>query len=104
MKILNFYQFVNEGKYDFFKRSLEDIFKDVEKWFYEYTAPEAFPSDLIRRDALNGFLERENDKMLQDCLDTLGLSQYKNDYLYYDYLVEDITDKIMELCELELKK
>ena len=90
MKDIN--KFINESESD-----LEDILDEVESWFWDNCGEDGYDNRRERREDFEAMADGANDMMVDQCMDSLDLSDTEADK-YYD----DIVDKLSELCQNEL--
>lgn len=90
MKDIN--KFINESESD-----LEDILDEVESWFWDNCGEDGYDNRRERREDFEAMADKSNDMMVDQCMDSLDLSDTEADK-YYD----DIVDKLSELCQNEL--
>ena len=90
MKDIN--KFINESESD-----LEDILDEVESWFWNNCGEDGYDNRRERREDFEAMADKSNDMMVDQCMDSLDLSDTEADK-YYD----DIVDKLSELCQNEL--
>ena len=88
----NIKNFINESL-----RDLDDILDEVESWFWDNCGEDCYDNRHERREDFEAMADEANDMMVDQCMDSLDLSDAEADK-YYD----DIVDKLSELCQNEL--
>lgn len=73
--------------------NLDDILDEVSDWFWSHTGEDDYDSPRDRREDLEAMADKSNDPMVDQCMDSLDLSDSEADK-YYD----DIVDKLAELA------
>ena len=88
----NIKNFINESL-----RNLDEILDEVESWFWDNCGEDGYDNRRERREDFEAMADGANDMMVDQCMDSLDLSDAEADK-YYD----DIVDKLSELCQNEL--
>lgn len=88
----NIKNFINESL-----RDLDDILDEVENWFWDNCGEDGYDNRRERREDFEAMADGANDMMVDQCMDSLDLSDAEADK-YYD----NIVDKLSELCQNEL--
>lgn len=88
----NIKNFINESL-----RDLDDILDEIESWFLDNCGKDGYDNRRERREDFEAMADGANDMMVDQCMDSLDLSDAEADK-YYD----DIVDKLSELCQNEL--
>ena len=73
--------------------NLDDILDEVSDWFWSHTGEDDYDNARQRREDLEAMADKMNDPMVDQCMDSLDLSDSEADK-YYD----DIVDKLAELA------
>lgn len=88
----NIKNFINESL-----RDLDEILDEVESWFWDNCGEDGYDNRHERCEDFEAMADGANDMMVDQCMDSLDLSDAEADK-YYD----DIVDKLSELCQNEL--
>ena len=77
---------------------LDDILDDVVSWFWDNCGEDGYDNRRERREDFEAMADRANDMMVDNCIDSLDLSDQEEEK-YRD----DIEAKLAELCDRELE-
>lgn len=73
--------------------NLDDILDEVSDWFWSHTGEDDYDNARQRREDLEAMVDKMNDPMVDQCMDSLDLSDSEADKFY-----DDIVNKLAELA------